>query len=137
MRHHVHVTLALGMQAKFSILLQWLRCIIDNRPHNENLDSLTINDIRNGIYATDTLHNHYFNPRDVAVLKVCPPFSSARSPLKIMSDTKSYPPNHRRPREVPAQYTHESQLPNQLTIYAPMDCYAARPNYPGPIPKQQ
>jgi hypothetical protein len=75
-----------GMRTKFSILLQWLQHIIDNRPHDENLDSLTINDIRNGIYATDTLHNHHFDPRDVVVLKVCPLFSSERSPLNITSD---------------------------------------------------
>jgi hypothetical protein len=86
-----------GMQAKFTIL-QWLRRIIDNRPHDENLDSLTIDDIQNGIYAHDNLHNHYFEPRHVVVLKVCPPFSSQRSPLKIASDAESYPPNHRRPR---------------------------------------
>jgi hypothetical protein len=57
--------------------------------------------LRNGIYATNTLqslHNHHFDPRDVAVLNVCLPFSSARSPLNIMSDAKSYHPNCRRPR---------------------------------------
>ena len=60
-----------GMRAKFSILLQWLQLIIDNRPHDENIESLTINDIRNGIYADNNLHSHYFDPRDVVVLKVC------------------------------------------------------------------
>ena len=86
-----------SMRAKFSILLQWLQLIIDNRPHDENLDSLTINDIQNGIYANDTIHNHYFDPRVVVVLKVCPLFSSGRSPLIITSDAESHPPNHRRP----------------------------------------
>ena len=63
-----------SMRAEFSILLQWLQLITDNRPHDENLDSLTINDIQNGIYANDTLHNHYFDPRKVVVLKVARPF---------------------------------------------------------------
>ena len=88
----------ISMRAKFSILLQWLQLIIENRPQNENLDSLTINDIQNGIYANDILHNHYFDPREVVVLKVCPPFSSDRSPLNITPDAESHPPNHRRPR---------------------------------------
>lgn len=48
---------------------EWLQSIIDNRPHDENIDAFTINDTRNGIYATDTLHNHHFKPRDVVVLK--------------------------------------------------------------------
>ena len=76
-----------SMRAKFSIPLQWLQCIIDNRLHDGNLDSLTtsINDIRNGIW------------RHVVVLKVCPPFSSERSPLNITSDAEFYPPNHRHP----------------------------------------
>jgi len=65
-----------GMRAKVGILLQWLQHIIDNRPHDNNLDSLTIDGIRNGIYAADTLHYQYFDPRDVVVLKVCLPFSS-------------------------------------------------------------
>ncbi|KAF8812071.1 hypothetical protein BYT27DRAFT_7252263 [Phlegmacium glaucopus] len=49
---------------------EWLQLIIDNRPHLENLESLSINDIRNGVYADDDLHNHYFDPRDVVVLKM-------------------------------------------------------------------
>lgn len=61
-------------RAQFSILIQWLQLIIGNRPHHENLESLTINDIRNGIFAVDNLHNHYFDPRDVVVLKVCRSF---------------------------------------------------------------
>ena len=40
---HVYNTLAL-VCAEFSILLQWLQLILDNRPHDENLD-ITINDI--------------------------------------------------------------------------------------------
>jgi hypothetical protein len=86
-----------SMRAKFSILLlQWLRCIIDNRPHDENLGTLTtINDIRNGICAIEILHNQLFDPRLVVVLKVCPPISSERPPLNTTSDAKSYPPNHR------------------------------------------
>src|SRR6266576_5643790 len=66
-------------------------------------------------------------------------FSSERSLLNITSDTESYPPNHRCPREVPAPCTNERQLPNQLPIYAPMDRYTSpgRPIYPGSIPKQQ
>ena len=47
-----------SMRAKFSILLQWLQRIVDDRPHDENLDSLTIDDIRNGIYADVNLHIH-------------------------------------------------------------------------------
>ena len=66
-----------GIRAKFSILLQWFQRIIDNRPHDEDVDSLTINDIENGIYGTDTLHNHFFDPRDVVVLKVCVLFFTA------------------------------------------------------------
>jgi hypothetical protein len=72
---HVHITLALVCKLNSVCCFQWLQRIIDNRPHDENLDSLTINDIRNGIYATITLYNHYFDPRDAVVLKVCPPFS--------------------------------------------------------------
>ena len=70
----------LGMRAKFCIMLQWFRLVVDNRPHDENLDSLFINDIRNGFCADDTLHDHFFEARDVVVLKVCPPLSSERSP---------------------------------------------------------
>lgn len=66
-----------GMRAKFSILLQWLRSIINNRPHDENLDSLTIDDIENGIYADNNIYSNYFDPRDVVVLKVCPLFFRA------------------------------------------------------------
>ncbi|KAI0278646.1 hypothetical protein BGY98DRAFT_916858 [Russula aff. rugulosa BPL654] len=47
---------------------EWLQCIVDNRPHDENLDLLTINDIRNGIYTDNNIHN-YFEPREVVVLK--------------------------------------------------------------------
>ena len=85
------------MRAKSSIFLQWLGLIIENRPHDENLDTLTINDIRNGIYAVDTLRIHHFDQRHVVVLKVCPPFPSERSPdsvihhKNITSDTESYP----------------------------------------------
>jgi len=64
-----------GMQAKFSILLQWLWHIIDNQPHSKNLNSLVINDIQNGIYAINNLYNQYFDPRHVIILKVCPSFS--------------------------------------------------------------
>lgn len=77
-------------RAQFSILIQWLQLIIGNRPHDENLESLNINDIRNGFFAMDCLHNNYFDPRDVVVLKVCPLFSLERSPLHIMTDTGSY-----------------------------------------------
>jgi hypothetical protein len=66
-----------GMRAKFSILLQWLRSIINNRPHDENLDSLTIDDIENGIYADNNIHSNHFDRRDVVVLKVCPLFFRA------------------------------------------------------------
>jgi hypothetical protein len=81
-------------RAQFSILIQWFQRIIDNRPHDGDLGTLTINDIRNGIYADDNIHNHYFDPRKVVVLKVCPLFFSERSPLNIMSDAKSYTRNH-------------------------------------------
>ena len=79
--------------------------MIDNRTPGENLD-ITIDDIRNGIvYADHSIHTNHFDPRKIVVLKVCPPFSPERSPLTITSDAKSYPRRHRRPREVPAQYT--------------------------------
>ena len=61
-----------GVRAKFIILLQWLRLIVENRPDNHNLGSITINDIRNGVFGVDDLHNHLFDPRKVAVLKVRP-----------------------------------------------------------------
>ncbi|KZP28689.1 hypothetical protein FIBSPDRAFT_927455 [Athelia psychrophila] len=49
---------------------KWLQLIIANRPHIENLESLkNINDIRNGIYATDTIAIQYFDKRKVVVLK--------------------------------------------------------------------
>jgi hypothetical protein len=98
--------------------------MIDNRTPGENLD-ITINDIQNGILADDSLHIRYFDPREVVVLKVCPPFSPERSPLTITSDAKSYPRHHRRPREVPAQCTPgpDCQLPNRFTIYLTMDRY--------------
>jgi len=38
---HVQITLAPGMGAKLNILLQLLERIINNRPHDENLDSLS------------------------------------------------------------------------------------------------
>ena len=77
--------LGLGMRAKYGILLQWLRSIIDNRPHDENLSTLTsVDNIRNGICAIAGLHDELFDPRKVVVLKVCPPFSSERSPLNTM-----------------------------------------------------
>jgi hypothetical protein len=120
-----------------SKLLQWLQCIIHNRPHDEELDSLTIGDIRNGIYADNSLHSHLFDPRHAVVLKVCPPVSSERSPLNITSDAESYPRNHRRPREVPAHYSHKCQLPNQVPIYAPMDRYPPRRVYPRSLSEQQ
>jgi hypothetical protein len=87
-----------GMRAKFSTLLQWFKLIVDNRSHDEDkdLDSVTIDDIRSGIYADDSLHNHDFDPRHIVVLKVCPPHFSERSSLNIMSDAESYPPNQRR-----------------------------------------
>lgn len=71
---HVHITLTLVCE--LSPVYCWLQLIVDNRPHEKNLDSLTINDIQNGVYVHDTLHNHFLDPRDVVVLKVRPPFSS-------------------------------------------------------------
>jgi len=56
--------------AELGILLQWLQLIIANRPHHEGLESLSINDIRNGCLAQATLHYTYFDPRKVVVLKV-------------------------------------------------------------------
>ena len=85
------------LPAKFIILLQWLRRIIDNRPHDENLESLSINDIRNGVFGAPNIH-FYFDPRSVVVLKVCPPFPSERSPRHITSDAESYPRDQRRSR---------------------------------------
>ena len=61
-----------GVRAKFIILLQWLQLIVQNRPDNHNLGSITINDVRNGVFGVDDLHNHFFDPRKVAVLKVRP-----------------------------------------------------------------
>jgi len=81
------------MRTKFSTLLQWLRLIVNNRPHTDNLDSLTINDIRNGFLCTDSLRNPYFYPRHIVVLKVCASFPSELSPLNSMSDTEYYPGN--------------------------------------------
>ena len=62
--------------------------------------------------------------------KLCPPFLQSL-PLKITSDAKVYPPDHRRPRWVPARHRHECQLPNQLLIYAPMDRYPEKQIYLG------
>jgi len=56
-------------------LLQWLQLIIANRPHREDLESLSINDIRNGLIADHGLYHHYFDPRNVVVLKVYSPMS--------------------------------------------------------------
>jgi hypothetical protein len=52
-------------------LFQWFRLIVDNRPtYNEDVTDLNdINDIRNGVFITNTIHAA-FDKRDVVFLKV-------------------------------------------------------------------
>jgi hypothetical protein len=55
----------------FLWLLQWFQLIIANRPkYDEKVEDLVdVNDIRNGLFATDNVHRA-FDPREVAILKV-------------------------------------------------------------------
>ena len=55
-------------------LFQWFQLIVQNRPHyDENVATLNdINDVRNGVLANILIHNS-FDPRHIAVLKVCLP----------------------------------------------------------------
>ena len=88
-----------GVRAKFIILLQWLRLIIENRPHDDDLGSLTINDIRNGVFGANSLQHPYFDQRKVVVLKVCPHLlQSDHHQHYITSDAEPDPRNHRRSR---------------------------------------
>ncbi|KZP28686.1 hypothetical protein FIBSPDRAFT_947513 [Athelia psychrophila] len=89
-----------GMRAKFNILPQWLQLIINNRPHNENLDSLSINAIRNGICADINICHHYFGRRDAVVLKTPNPILETtdvpeRYERKILYTNVSYPSDSR------------------------------------------
>ncbi|KAJ6631955.1 hypothetical protein B0H10DRAFT_1937691 [Mycena sp. CBHHK59/15] len=76
----------------------WLRHIVDTRPNVENLDSLDINDIRNGIYASDTIYDHYFDQRIVVVLKT-------PNPILLVND-------------IPVRYQRPMGL-NPLVSYPP------------------
>ena len=119
---HVYNTLAL-VCAEFSILLQWLQLILDNRPHDKNLD-IKINDIQNGIYADNDFIPITLTHDTLLSLKfVHPCLQSDRhvTSRNITSDTESYTRPHRHPREVPAQYSLGCQLSNRLPIYTPMD----------------
>ncbi|KZP28674.1 hypothetical protein FIBSPDRAFT_947500 [Athelia psychrophila] len=78
----------------------WLQLIINNRPHNENLDSLSINDIRNGICADSNICHHYFGRRDAVVLKTPNPILETtdvpeRYERKILYTNVSYPSDSR------------------------------------------
>ena len=53
-----------------NISSQLLQDIISNRPNDEDLSSLSIDDMRNGILASPEIHECYFDPRDIVVLKV-------------------------------------------------------------------
>ena len=56
----------------FLWLFQWLRLIVENRPHyNEKVENLNdINDIRNGIFANELIHKG-LDSRIAVILKVC------------------------------------------------------------------
>jgi len=90
---HVHITLALTCELN-SVYVAPGSDVSLTTGHMTKISahSPTINDIRNGICAIEDLHNELFDPRDVVVLKVCPPISSERSPLNTTSDAESYPP---------------------------------------------
>ena len=54
-------------------LFQWFRLIIQNRPHEDDDDLRgldDISDVRNGFFATRTLHPA-FDARRLVILKVC------------------------------------------------------------------
>jgi len=56
-----------------SRFFQWLRLIVENRPHEDDdyVGGLEdINDVRNGIFATSTIHR-FFDARKLVILKVC------------------------------------------------------------------
>lgn len=77
----------------FLWLFQWLRLIVENRPHySENMRNLNdINDIRNGVFANELIHKG-FDSRKAVVLKVyhtlLPKFNttslSLRPPIHIL-----------------------------------------------------
>ena len=82
------------MQAKFSVLVQWLQHIIDYQPHHEHNDRLNESSKRPyQIFGTSSTPLILFrtialtfNPRQIVVLKVYMPLSSKRSPLNITLD---------------------------------------------------
>ncbi|KAF8813343.1 hypothetical protein BYT27DRAFT_7250878 [Phlegmacium glaucopus] len=113
----------LGMHIiPYNGLHQRLQLIIDNRPHLENLESL-INDIRNGIYAEDGLHNHYFDPRGrYHDSEGCFLLLSPLSPTNIAIDPQSHSRNHRHPKLSPTTgYRPKSRFPGNISIYTSMD----------------
>ena len=79
------------------LLCQWyasyIQCIAPTIGHEEILDHLTVNDIRNGIrvYVNDNLHNHYFNPQRVKfvrhLLQCNHPWTSRLIPNPILQIT--------------------------------------------------
>ena len=112
--------------AELGILLQWLQLIIANRPHREDLESLSVNDIRNGFIATATLHSSHFDPRDIVVLKVYSQLSLNDHCFNIALESESYSPNHRCPWSSPTRTRGKYQLSEQFPIHVAMDRYPAK-----------
>jgi len=81
---------------------EWLQFIIENRPHGDEqgLDTLkSIDDVRNGIMSTGTLHDPYFNSRAAVVLKTPNPILQTNDvpqrPLRNLFGGAMYPPRSR------------------------------------------
>ncbi|KAG7439223.1 uncharacterized protein BT62DRAFT_976986 [Guyanagaster necrorhizus] len=78
----------------------WIQLIIENRPTEENLSSLrSINDIRNGFYATSDIHFDFFDQQKVAVLV---------TPNPIL-ETTDIPNRYQRPLEYGVSYPPDSR----------------------------
>ncbi|KIM40028.1 hypothetical protein M413DRAFT_36366, partial [Hebeloma cylindrosporum] len=92
--------------------LQWLQLIVQNRPHSEaGLDSLTVDDIRNGIRGNHVILA-YFDLRHIAVLKTPNPILEvADIPERYIRKLRpglSYPAN--------ARYTLQWLTPARLEM---------------------